>query len=50
MKKSIALLAAAMFVTANIASVAFAADKKPSAEECKKNPKMAGCEADKGKK
>jgi len=48
MKKSIALLAAAMFVTANIASVAFAADKpKPTAEECKKNPKMAGCDAKK---
>ena len=47
MKKSIALLAAAMFVTANIAPVAFAADKKPTAEECKKNPKMPGCDAKK---
>ena len=50
MKKSIALLAAAMFVTANIAPVAFAADKKPTAKECKENPKTPGCEADKGKK
>ena len=54
MKKSIALVAAALFVTTNLAPVAFAAEKekaKPSAEECKKNPKMAGCpEAEKAKK
>ena len=54
MKKSIAVIAAALFVTTTgLAPVAFAADKaakKPSAEECKKNPKMAGCEMDKAKK
>ena len=53
MKKSIALVAAALFVTTNLAPVAFAAEKaakKPTAEECKKNPKMAGCEEEKAKK
>ena len=55
MKKSIALVAAALFVTTNLAPVAFAADKaadtkKPTAEECKKDPKMKGCEAEKAKK
>jgi hypothetical protein len=47
MKKSIALVAAALFVTTNLAPVAFAADKadkKPTADECKKDPKMKGCE------
>lgn len=47
MKKSIALLAAALFAVANLAPVAIAAEKgakKPSAAECKKNPKMEGCE------
>ena len=53
MRKSIALVAAALFVSTNLAPVAFAADKadkKPTAEECKQNPKMKGCEAEKGKK
>ena len=52
MKKSIALVAAALFATANLASVAFAAekaDKKPTAAECKKDPTLKGCEAEKGK-
>jgi hypothetical protein len=45
MKKSIAVLAAAFFATATLVPVTFAADaKKPSAEECKKDPKMKGCE------
>ena len=53
MKRSIALVATALFVTTNLAPVAFAAekaDKKPTAEECKKDPKMKGCEAEKTKK
>ena len=45
MKKAIALIAAALFATTTLAPVAFAADKKPSAEDCKKNPKMKGCES-----
>ena len=42
MNKLIAIVLAAMF-----ASVSFqvaAADKKPTAAECKKDPKMAGCD------
>ena len=53
MKKSIAIVAAALFATTTLAPVAFAAekaDKKPTAEECKKDPKMKGCEPEKGKK
>ena len=52
MKKSIALVAAALFATANLASFAYAAekaDKKPTKEECQKDPKLKGCEADKKK-
>jgi hypothetical protein len=45
MKKILAALIAAAFAT----GVAYAADakkeeKKPTAEECKKDPKMKGCE------
>jgi hypothetical protein len=46
MKKVLAALIAAAFAT----GVAYAADaskdaaKKPTAEECKKDPKMKGCE------
>ena len=49
MKKSIAIIAAALFATTTLAPVAFAAEKgaKPTAEECKKDPKMKGCEATK---
>ncbi|HET9043234.1 MAG TPA: hypothetical protein VFN70_08810 [Burkholderiales bacterium] len=42
MKKIVALVFAAMFAAVSFQAVAQA--KKPSAEECKKNPKMAGCE------
>ena len=50
MRKSAALLVAAMFAIGSVS--AFAQDKKdapkkPSAEECKKDPKLAGCEAKK---
>jgi len=52
MKKSIAIVAAALFVTTNLAPIAFAADKdtKPTAEQCKKDPKTKGCEQEKDKK
>jgi len=43
MKKSVAYLLAAMFAFGAVGAT-FAADKKPTAEECKKDPKMAGCE------
>jgi cytochrome oxidase Cu insertion factor (SCO1/SenC/PrrC family) len=42
MKKLIAVLFAAMFAAVSFQAVAQA--KKPTADECKKNPKMAGCE------
>ncbi|HSD41806.1 MAG TPA: hypothetical protein VLD36_08055 [Burkholderiales bacterium] len=42
MKKLVALVFAAMFATVSFQAVAQA--KKPTAEECKKDPKMAGCE------
>ena len=48
MKKSIAIVAAALFATTNLAPIAFAAEKpakKPTAEECKKDNKLAGCES-----
>ncbi len=50
MTKVIAALMAALFVTATLSPVAFAAEdtkaaaKKPTAEDCKKDPKMKGCE------
>ncbi len=49
MTKVIAALMAALFCTAALSPVAFAAEekkaaKKPTAEECKKDPKMTGCE------
>jgi hypothetical protein len=48
MKKLLAVLFAAAFAT----GVAYAADapkeeKKPTAEQCKKDPKMKGCEVKK---
>ena len=46
MKKSLAYLLAAMFAF-GAANVIAADAKKPTAEECKKDPKMAGCEAKK---
>jgi hypothetical protein len=46
MKKLIAAVCAALFATSMLSPVAFAADeKKPTAEQCKKDPKMKGCEA-----
>jgi hypothetical protein len=42
MKKLVAMILAAAFA---VSFQVVAADKKPSAEDCKKNPKMAGCEA-----
>jgi hypothetical protein len=40
-KKLIAVLLAATFAAASFAVVA--ADKAPTAEQCKKDPKMKGC-------
>ena len=42
MKTTVACLLAAMFAFGTMSAIA--ADKKPTAEECKKDPKMAGCE------
>jgi len=47
MTKLIAALIAAVFAAATVTPIAFAADKdakKPTAEECKADPKMKGCE------
>lgn len=47
MKQLTAAVFAAIFATASLAPVAFAADKadkKPTAEQCKKDPKLKGCE------
>lgn len=41
MKKLIAVLLAATFA---VASFAVVAAEKPTAEQCKKDPKMKGCE------
>jgi len=46
-RKVVAILLAAMFMGASVSAIAAekkAADKKPSADECKKNPTMKGCE------
>ncbi len=43
MKKLIAVIFAAMFAAVSFQAVA--QDKKPTAEECKKDPTMKGCEA-----
>jgi hypothetical protein len=47
MKKLLAVLIAGLFTVAGtaIAAEKKAEAKKPTAEECKKNPKLAGCEA-----
>ena len=51
MKKLTAAAFAALFATATLAPVTFAADdKKPTAEQCKKDPKMKGCEKEASKK
>lgn len=50
MKKSVPFLVAAVFALGSVSALASKhmasekGDKKPSAEECKKDPKMAGCE------
>jgi hypothetical protein len=45
MRKLVALLLAATFATVSFQAVAQQDQKKkPSAEECKKDPKKAGCE------
>jgi hypothetical protein len=43
MNKLIAIILTAMFATVSFQTVA--QDKKPTAEECKKDAKMKGCEA-----
>jgi predicted outer membrane lipoprotein len=56
MQKTLAVLVAAMFAFGSVNALAakhMAADKdakKPTAEECKKDPKMAGCEQKKEEK
>ena len=42
MKKIVAIAFAAMFAAVSFQAVAQA--KKPTAEQCKKDPKMKGCE------
>jgi len=51
MKQLIAIILAAMFAAVSFQAVAQdkPKDKKPSAEECKKDPKMKGCEPAKKK-
>jgi hypothetical protein len=44
MKKLIAVLIAATFAGVSIQAVAQSKDAKPTAEQCKKDPKMKGCE------
>ena len=45
MKQLIAVIFAAMFAAVSFQAVAQSKDaKKPTAEECKKDPKMKGCE------
>ena len=48
MKKIVALILAATFAAVSFQVVA--QDKKPTAEQCKKDPKMKGCEAAPAKK
>ena len=56
MQKLLALFVAAMFAFGSVSAIAAkhaGAEKdakKPTAEECKKDPKMAGCEAKKEEK
>jgi hypothetical protein len=42
MRKLVAVIFAAMFAAVSFQAIAQA--KKPTADECKKNPTMAGCE------
>ena len=48
MNKLIAVIFAAMFAAVSFQAVA--QDKKPTADQCKKEPKMKGCEAAPAKK
>jgi hypothetical protein len=48
MKQLIAVVLAAMFAAVSFQAVA--QDKKPTAEQCKKDPKLKGCEAAPAKK
>ena len=48
MKKFAALILAATFAAVSFQAVA--QDKKPTADQCKKDPKMKGCEAAPAKK
>ena len=56
MQKVLAYLVAAMFAFGSVSAIAakhMGAEKdakKPTAEECKKDPKMAGCEKKDAKK
>jgi hypothetical protein len=44
MKKVVALVLAAAFAAVSFQAIAQTKDKKPTAEQCKKDPKMKGCE------
>jgi hypothetical protein len=44
MKQLIAIVLAATFAAVSFQAMAQAKDKKPTAEQCKKDPKMKGCE------
>ena len=47
MTKLLSIILAATFAAASFSTVVSADDKKPSAEQCKKDPKMKGCPAPK---
>jgi hypothetical protein len=47
--KLLSIIFAAMFAVASVNAIAQSKDKKPTAEECKKDPKMKGCEPEKKK-
>ena len=49
MRKLVALVLAATFAAVSFQAVAQDKPKKPSAEDCKKDPKMKGCETAKKK-
>jgi hypothetical protein len=58
MTKLLSMIVAAMFAAVSVSAIAAShagagdkgkMDKKPSAAECKKDPKMKGCEMDKKK-
>jgi len=44
MRKLAALILAATFAAVSFQAVAQDKDKKPTADQCKKDPKMKGCE------